>query len=97
MQDGMDRQAETRHTVVVLTNFVTSFEIHVNKKTCQTTTALYIIQGRRNDFESGGARPLSSKKSGGAQARFYPISTKKWWGPGPTGPYPSAGPVVQYT
>ena len=72
MQDGMDRQAETRHTVVVLTNFVTSFEIHVNKKTCQTTTALYIIQGRRNDFESGGARPLSSKESGGAQVGSRP-------------------------
>ena len=41
-----------------------------------------------------GPGPYPPKKSGGARAQFYPISTKKWWGPGPTGPYPSAGPEI---
>ena len=57
-------------------------------------------QGRRDDFESGGARyqyresgPLSSKKVGGPDYMFYPISTQKWGGPGPPGPYPYYAPV----
>ena len=62
-----------------------------------------LFQGRRDDFESGGARyqyresgPLSSKKVGGPDYMFYPISTQKWGGPGPPGPYPYYAPV-QYT
>ena len=61
--------------------------------------SLVTIQGRRDDFESGGARyqyresgPLSSKKVGGPDYMFYPISTKKWGGPGPPGPYPYYAP-----
>ena len=33
-----------------------------------------------------------SQKVGGPNYMFCPISAKKWWGLGPTGPYPSAGP-----
>ena len=40
-----------------------------------------------------GPGPYPPKKSGGARARFYPISAKKWWGPGPTGPYPDYSPA----
>ena len=60
-----------------------------------------VTQGRRDDFESGGARyqyresgPLSSKKVGGPDYMFYPISTQKWGGPGPPGPYPYYAPVL---
>ena len=52
------------------------------------------MQGRRNDFESGGAGTYPRKKVVGPDPMFYPIFTKKWWGPGPTGPYPSAGPAT---
>ena len=40
-----------------------------------------------------GPGPYPPKKSGGARARFYPISAKKWWGPGPTGPYRDSSPA----
>ena len=43
-----------------------------------------------------GPGPYPPKKSGGTQARFYPISAKKWWGPGPTGPYRDSSPAYMY-
>ena len=55
-------------------------------------TFMYVFRAVVAILKLLGPGPYTPKKSGGARPRFYPISAKKWGGPGQTGPYSDSSP-----